>query len=310
MQTRDASQNFNILHDGAHSGDQLEYVGEKVSWNGDLGHLECEIAVMPTRGGPAAAGPKGEEADATYEHCVGSAHCLTLDFGCLDWARGCIMIDYSASLPPRLLTIHNTVIYVDPTSWQLKHGSRADSPPNVRLALDGVHGELVYEKEGSLCPVIYQEGHFTAIADDGKGPATRTVFELVSLDHGRVGLRANGLFLSAKLHTGNLTLSAKFCSGWENFVLWDPPPSRREMNAAGLRQTPSLSISCLFAYREPRDVSSTVRAIESTLQCIRADCLYWFSNVRYPNAIPGVDIVNISVPGLVDFQNDTCAVYL
>lgn len=167
------------------------------------------------------------------------------------------------------------------------------------------------EKEGSLRPVIYREGHFTAIADDDEQPGTRMVFELVSLDDGRIGLRANGHFLSAVIHNGDLTLSAKICSSWENFVLWDPAPSRRGTECGTFaRQTPSLSISCLFAYREPHDVSSAVRAIESTLQCIRADCLYWFSNVRYPSTIPGLDIVNISVPGLVDFQNDTSIVYL
>jgi hypothetical protein len=38
------------------------------------------------------------------------------------------------------------------------------------------------------------------------------------------------------------------------------------------------SALAVFAYGEPRDIALAIRAIESTIQCISVDSIYWFSN--------------------------------
>jgi hypothetical protein len=47
-----------------------------------------------------------------------------------------------------------------------------------------------------------------------------------------------------------------------------------------------------------------VRAVERTAQCVRAQCLYWFSNGAYPKPLRGVEIVNILIPDFTDFAED------
>jgi hypothetical protein len=63
---------------------------------------------------------------------------------------------------------------------------------------------------------------------------------------------------------------------------------------------PSLSISCV----ETRDLDKAARAVERTAQCIKADCLYWFSTHPYPGAFPGKDVVNVLVRQFTDFFED------
>ena len=210
-----------------------------------------------------------------------------------------------AELFPRLLTMHNTAVYVDLTSGLLRHGPRADSPPNARLVLDGPRGEIMHDAAGSLQPLFYRDGSFRTITDDAAGSATPAVFELIGLSDARVALKANNKFLTADPQSGNLTPSASVCSGWEHFVLWDPPPDRRSAQFGHFaRNTPSLSISCTFTYSEPHEVIPAVRAVEHTLECIRADCLYWFSNFAFPRRLPNIEVIHIHVPAFVDFQND------
>jgi hypothetical protein len=215
-----------------------------------------------------------------------------------------------AGRPPRLLTIHNTVLYVDPASRKLSHGPRDCSPRNVRLAMKGFHGELMYEEDGVLRPIVYRGGDFTASGNADEEPP-RTTFEVVSLDDGRVALRSDGYFLTAVMNSKNLTLCAKICSSWEHFALWDPPPPRRATGVGRFAQRmPSLSITCVAAYKDERHVSPAVRAVESTLQCIRAECLYWFSNAPYPNCLPELDVIDIAIPAIRDFNDDISMVHL
>jgi hypothetical protein len=214
----------------------------------------------------------------------------------------------SGQLFPRLLTMHNTVLYVDGRGM-LRHGPRAESPSNVRLQLDGSRGQLMREVGSSRQTMIYNDGHFVAGLDDRS--ATPVVFELVSLKDGRVGLKANDRFLSAIGRSGDVLLNARLCAGWENFVLWDPPPLRRGTDCGAFsRKTPSMSISCIFAYNEARDPGPAVRAVECTARCIRIDCLYWFSDSEFPKHLPGVEVINIVVPALVNFHDDINALYL
>jgi len=69
---------------------------------------------------------------------------------------------------------------------------------------------------------------------------------------------------------------------------------------------PSLSINCI----ETRDYDKAARAIESTLRCIKADCVYWFSNSAYPRPLPGVDVIHVLVPDFTDFFDDINRIHL
>ncbi len=209
---------------------------------------------------------------------------------------------------PRLITLQNTVVYVDGASGLLRHGSRETSPANARLVFNGENGEIMHDDEGTLKPVVYSGSRLLSGRENGPGSAMRTLFDLVSLDDGRVALKLNGNFLSAEGPTGQMALSARICSGWENFVLWDPPPDRRGSELGRFaRRTPSLGISCILSYGDP---GPAVRAVERTMQCIKADCLFWFSNQEFPKTLPGVEVVHIETPSFVDFYDDVARLYL
>jgi hypothetical protein len=212
------------------------------------------------------------------------------------------MVSESAVPPPRLFTTHGTVLYVDPASGELRHGPIEGSPANARLVSDGAHGQIMYETAGSLRQIVClaDRSQTTEGGGSSNGPATPTVFELVPLHQRWIGLRAEGIFVCAE-PDGRVTLSREVCSAWESFVLSDLPLSPQKHGRREFAQkTPSLSISCI----ETRDVSKAVRAVERTVQCIRADCLYWLSNSPYPNPLPGTEIVNIMIPGFTNFYED------
>jgi hypothetical protein len=61
---------------------------------------------------------------------------------------------------------------------------------------------------------------------------------------------------------------------------------------------------------ETRDLGKAVRAIESTVQCIKVDCVYWFSNSAYPSELPGVDVIHVTIPDFVNFFEDVNRIYL
>ncbi len=124
-------------------------------------------------------------------------------------------------LPLRLFTTHCTVLYVDPRSGELRHGPVADSPANARFVSRGGHGQIMHEAAGSLCPIVCRTDRSQTI-DSGDGSLTPTVFELDRLDWGRVGLRAEGIYLCAE-PGGYVTLSRSECGPWEAFLLSDSP---------------------------------------------------------------------------------------
>jgi hypothetical protein len=66
----------------------------------------------------------------------------------------------------------------------------------------------------------------------------------------------------------------------------------------------------VFAYNDQRDAEPAVRAIESTIRCISADCIYWFSNQKFPKRCPNIDVIDIHVPALRNFKEDINSLYL
>jgi hypothetical protein len=195
-------------------------------------------------------------------------------------------------LPLRLFTTHGTVLYIDPTSGDLRHGPIEGSPANARFVLDGQHGQIMHDDAGLSRPVGCLERRCQTIdgARDGDGPVTAAVLEPVPLYQRWIGLRAEGVFLCAE-PDGSVTLSREVCSAWESFL-----PSHTRFGA----KTPSLGITCI----ETRDITKAVRAVERTAQCISADCLYWFSNSAYPRSLPGTEIVNVMIPSFTNFFED------
>lgn len=212
------------------------------------------------------------------------------------------MAGETAVMPSRLFTTHGTVLYVNPVSGELRHGPIESSPANARLLLEGPHGRIVHDSAGSLRPIVClaHRSHTIESIGDGERAAAPTVFELVTLYQRWIGLEAEGIFLCAE-PDGRVTLSRETCSSWESFLPSKPglpvPKGRRDQ---GERKTPRLSISCI----ETRDISQAVSAVARTAECIRADCLYWFSNSVYPGTIPGAEIINILIPEFTDFFED------
>jgi Protein of unknown function (DUF5672) len=202
------------------------------------------------------------------------------------------MIDRPGILPARLHTTHGTVLYVEPGAAELRHGGLDGNPANAGLVGDGTAGRIVYEAAGSLRPIVCLADRSHTAADGGNddGPMGPTVFEIVPLYRRWIGLKAEGRFLCAE-PDGRVTLSREVVSAWESFL---PSPAGFGENA------PSLSISCI----ETREITKAVRAVERTLQCIRADCLYWFSNTPYPKPLPGTEIINVEIPAFTNFVED------
>jgi len=129
-----------------------------------------------------------------------------------------------AGLPPRIVTSHGTVLFVDPASGELRHGPPDRSPVNARLISDGSHGRIVHEVAGSLLPVSCGATSSRAIdaIKDADAAAHPTVFAVVSMDPPRIGLKAEGLFLCAE-RDGRVTLSRPECAALESFVISEPP---------------------------------------------------------------------------------------
>src|SRR5690349_4556265 len=118
----------------------------------------------------------------------------------------------AAESQPRLFTTHGTVLYVDSSSGELRHGPLDGSPANARLVSDGTHGQLMYDQAGSLSPILCLADRSVTVNSAAKYDVaiTPTVFQLVHFHQRWVGLKAAGSFLSA-LPDGRLTLTGPIC---------------------------------------------------------------------------------------------------
>jgi hypothetical protein len=119
-----------------------------------------------------------------------------------------------------LFTVHGTVLYVDPASGELRHGPPESSRINASLVSDGARGQILCEAAGARQPIVCLLDRCQTLerANRRDGPFTPTIFEVVSLDAGTVGLKARGVFLCAEAD-GRVTLSRLMCGEWEKFYL-------------------------------------------------------------------------------------------
>lgn len=213
------------------------------------------------------------------------------------------MVDSAPLLPPRLYTMHQTVLYVDEASGELRGGGHADSPANARLRYHGASAQIIHTAGNVDQPIIC--GTDRSRVSDKDAPETGTIFEIVPLDDSWIGLRAGDRFLSA-IPDGSVSLNAEVCDAWENFLPADPPHRLTDTKSG---YTPTLSISCVET-RDDRYLARAARAVERTAACIKTKCLYWFSNSPFPGALPNVDIVYVKIDGFSDFIEDINRLYL
>jgi hypothetical protein len=94
----------------------------------------------------------------------------------------------------RLFTTHGTVLYVDPSSGNLRHRRLEESPTNAGLVTDGARGRLMYSVAGSVRPILCSADGCRA-GDDGREvpePVRPTEFELGFTEDGSAsGLKAS-----------------------------------------------------------------------------------------------------------------------
>ena len=128
----------------------------------------------------------------------------------------------------RLGTAFGTIVYLDETAGELRHGAIATSPANAVLATDrgpsaaAARGALCHLANGSPRPIACSaEGSWStsgAAAPDGS--LRLAEFAIGPLDGGLASLAAEGLYLCAEAD-GRVTHSRTQCGPWEQFRLVD-----------------------------------------------------------------------------------------
>jgi hypothetical protein len=128
----------------------------------------------------------------------------------------------------RISTGHDTIVYTDEATSELRHGPIASAPVNVNLIHDLNCGIIEYSVGGV--------GHFPALTatashmhvqiDRKPSVMPMFLFKIIVLTDGRVGLRAGLRFLSADSN-GAVSLSARECQEWERFSLLPDTSSDR-----------------------------------------------------------------------------------
>jgi Methyltransferase domain len=141
------------------------------------------------------------------------------------------MLTDSAAPPPRIFTAFGTVLYVDVSSGELRHGPVENSPANVIFVLEGQRGQITYDTGGSRQPIACQADH-SRVAGSSE-PTARTILEIIHLNAGWLGFHLENVFLCAE-PDGRVTLCRPHCRAWENFILSDPPRSTDVFQALGL----------------------------------------------------------------------------
>jgi hypothetical protein len=132
---------------------------------------------------------------------------------------------------PRVFTAFGTVLYVDVSSGELRHGPAENSPANVIFVFEGQRGQISYDTGGSRRSIICQADR-SGVAGSSE-PTTTTNLELIHLNAGWLGFHVENVFLCAE-PDGRITLSRPHCYAWESFMLSDPPRSLEVFRALGL----------------------------------------------------------------------------
>ena len=115
------------------------------------------------------------------------------------------MTDLSSAHHARLFTAFGTVLYVDATSGELRHGPIDSSPANAMFVADESSpekplGSLVHEQAGKSHPIACStEGSWSTVGERTHDtPGTPTKFDLIRLGAKLLGLRAGNLYLCAE----------------------------------------------------------------------------------------------------------------
>lgn len=135
----------------------------------------------------------------------------------------------------RIYTAHGTVLYVDRTTGELRHGRPGSVLPNARLRLEGDHGRIVCATDADDQPIASSRDRSSLLTEQRPAP---TLFDIVPLEAGQAAFKAHGLFLCAEAD-GRITLSRRERRDWESFIL---PNSKgvpkQDRHDAGVRDVP------------------------------------------------------------------------
>ena len=121
-----------------------------------------------------------------------------------------------------LLTSHGTVVFVDTTSGELRHGPLVGSPSNVVLVREGGQGGVQvcwcrWPARSCIPAGILGHRRLGQGTEPNKAAiAARTVFSCLTTTDKEFGLTARGKFLCAE-GDGRITLSRSVCKRWETF---------------------------------------------------------------------------------------------
>ena len=123
-------------------------------------------------------------------------------------------------LRERIFTSHGTVVFVDPESGELRHGSADLCPANVAILHEGERARLRFVAEYNQADIVCLP-EYSAVVGSGKmrthGTAHNlgTTFLCVGVAR-EFALKQNEQFLSAE-PDGRITLSRPICRDWERF---------------------------------------------------------------------------------------------
>lgn len=211
-----------------------------------------------------------------------------------------------------------TVVYLDESTRELRHGLPEHHPANVVLVPCGPPGGendaaiFACFVEGQVQLASCTTGHSNAVAL-AVGPleaepsiATQATFEFVTIDHDRIGLKAGGRFLCAE-QDGRITLSRGSLNDWERFFV-AIPPARHPLRATPLPLAISLAATASRTARDSGDllVCPTGRIGARAVVLCNMDWLRTyiasehFHLVRLLHEVHGFDIFNMSH---ADFDN-------
>ena len=143
----------------------------------------------------------------------------------------------------RLFTMHGTVLYVDPTSGELRHGGVDQSPKNAFFVTGDTYGRILCATANELHRTICLPHRSHVIDHPGIGdrPEESTFFETMKIRGNWFALKAAGRFLCAEAD-GRITLSREDRRAWESFlitdVISDAAPEGKQVIGFDHRRTP------------------------------------------------------------------------
>ena len=133
------------------------------------------------------------------------------------------MTGNAAMDPPGIFTAHGTVIYVDETTGELRHGAIASAPANVfLLAQDDSSARIMHGSGSAALPLLCLPDHGRRLseAEIRAGSPPPSLLERIRIASGAYGLKSGDRFLCAE-PDGRVSLNRPHCQAWEQF--WSLP---------------------------------------------------------------------------------------